>query len=203
MKNKGMLLILSGPSGSGKDTVIAELFKSELNLVQSLSMTTRAPRDEEKNGVDYLFVDTKAFETAIGNGEMLEYMQYGKKYYGTPKAPIDKWLSDDDGKTVILKIDIKGFDNIKRIYPDAVSVFLSPPSMKVLESRLRRRGSESEDDVKTRLDIAISEMKKIPEYDYLVINDKLENAVDEIKTIIKAEQLKVGRRNLSEVIENV
>lgn len=203
MKNKGMLLILSGPSGSGKDTVIAELFKSELNLVQSLSMTTRAPRDEEQNGVDYLFVDTKAFETAIGNGEMLEYMQYGKKYYGTPKAPIDKWLSDDDGKTVILKIDIKGFDNIKRIYPDAVSVFLSPPSMKVLESRLRRRGSESEDDVKTRLDIAISEMKKIPEYDYLVINDKLENAVDEIKTIIKAEQLKVGRRNLSEVIENV
>lgn len=201
MTNKGMLLILSGPSGSGKDTVIAELFKLDLNLVQSLSMTTRAPRNEEKNGVDYLFVDTNCFEKAILDGEMLEYMQYGKKYYGTPKAPIDNWLRE--GKTVILKIDIKGFDNVKRLYPDAVSVFLSPPSMEVLEKRLRRRGSETDEDVEVRMNIAINEMQKIPEYDYLVINDELEKAVDEIKTIITAEKLKVSRRKISEVMENV
>lgn len=198
MTNKGMLLILSGPSGSGKDTVIAELFKLNLNLIQSLSMTTRTPRDGEKNGVDYLFVDTECFEKAILDGEMLEYMQYGRNYYGTPKAPIDNWLKD--GKTVILKIDIKGFDNVKRLYPDSVSVFLSPPSMEVLEKRLRLRGSENEENVKIRMNIALNEMKKIPEYDYLVINDELEKAVDEIKTIITAEKLKVSRRTISEVM---
>ena len=201
MKNKGIVLILSGPSGSGKDTVIAELFKTKLNLIQSISMTTRAPRNEEKHGVDYLFVDRDCFENAIENGEMLEYMQYGSNYYGTPKGPIDNWVSE--GKTVILKIDIKGFDNVKRLYPDAVSIFLSPPNMEILEKRLRNRGSENEADVQTRLNIALNEMKKIPEYDYLVINDRLEDAVDEITAILTAEALRTGRRNISEVIGNV
>ncbi len=199
MHNRGMLIVLSGPSGSGKDTVLAELFKLKIGLVQSISMTTRAPRNDEKNGVDYLFVDEEYFLSAITNGRMLEYAKYGVNYYGTPKAPVDNWL--DEGKTVVLKIDVQGAGNIRKLYPDSVSIFLTPPNLSVLEKRLRDRGSEDEEDVRRRLDIACTELARIGEYDYVVINDDLESAVDEIKTIIRAEALRVSRRKniLSEV----
>ncbi len=203
MPDKGMLIVLSGPSGSGKDTVLAELFKLKIGLVQSVSMTTRSPRNDEKNGVDYLFVDEEYFLSAITNGRMLEYAKYGVNYYGTPKAPVDNWL--DEGKTVVLKIDVQGAGNIRKLYPDSVSIFLTPPNLSVLEKRLRDRGSEDEEDVRRRLDIACNELARIGEYDYVVINDDLQSAVDEIKTIIKAESLKVSRRKniLSEVKNNV
>ena len=203
MPNKGMLIVLSGPSGSGKDTVLAELFKLNIGLVQSVSMTTRAPRNEEKNGVDYLFVDEEYFLSAITNGRMLEYAKYGINYYGTPKAPVDNWL--DEGRTVVLKIDVQGAGNIRSLYPESVSIFLTPPNLTVLEKRLRDRGSEDEEDVRRRLDIACNELARIGEYDYVVVNDDLASAVDEIKTIIKAESLKVSRRKniLSEVKNNV
>ncbi len=199
MPNKGMLVVLSGPSGSGKDTVLAELFKLNFGLVQSVSMTTRQPRDDEKNGVDYLFVDEEYFLSAITNGRMLEYAKYGMNYYGTPKAPVDNWL--DEGHTVVLKIDVQGAVNIRKLYPDSISIFLTPPNMKVLEKRLRDRGSEDEEDVRRRLDIACNELARIGEYDYVVVNDDLMSAVGEIKTIITAEKLKVSRRKniLSEV----
>lgn len=203
MKNNGILLVLSGPSGSGKDTVIAELMKLGYNMVQSVSMTTRAPRDGEVDGVDYIFSDTDSFTWAIENGRMLEYAKYGVNYYGTPKEPVDNFLSE--GKIVILKIDVQGCENIKKIYPDALSVFITPPSMAVLERRLRRRATDSEEDILRRLNIAKDELQKIPLYDYVVINDELEKAVSDIETIINAEQMKVSRRNniLSEVISNV
>lgn len=203
MPKNGMLVVLSGPSGSGKDTVLAELFKLNIGLVQSISMTTRQPRDDEKNGVDYLFVDEPYFLSAITNGRMLEYAKYGVNYYGTPKAPVDNWL--DEGKTVVLKIDVQGAGNIRKLYPDSVSIFLTPPNMTVLEKRLRDRGSEDDEDVRRRLDIACNELARIGEYDYVVINDELMSAVDEIETIIKAEKLKVSRRKniLSEVKNNV
>lgn len=203
MRDNGMLLVLSGPSGSGKDTVIAEMMKLGLDMVQSVSMTTRAPRNEETDGVDYIFVDGECFESAINCDKMLEYAKYGVNYYGTPKEPIDNWLRE--GKIVILKIDVQGCENIKKLYPDALCIFITPPSMTVLEHRLRRRGSESEEDVARRLSIAKQELQKIHLYDYVVINDELQKAVDDIETIIKAEQLKVSRSEiiLREVINNV
>lgn len=204
MKNNGMLVVLSGPAGSGKDTVISELFKSDFNITKSVSMTTRKPRDGETDGIDYMFVSEEDFLDAVENGELLEYARYGVNYYGTPKGPVDKWL--EDGHIVILKIDVEGAGNIRKIYPDTVSIFIMPPSMQILEKRLRDRGSEDEEDVLRRLKIAFNEIERCRnEYDYVVINDDLQDAVDDIKTIINAEKHKVSRCNifLSEVCKNV
>lgn len=204
MKNDGMLVILSGPAGSGKDTVINEIFKTELEITKSVSMTTRAPRDGETDGIDYIFVSENAFLESVEKNELLEYARYGINYYGTPKGPVDDWLGE--GKTVILKIDVEGAGNIRKMYPDAVSIFIMPPSMEILEMRLRNRGSETEEDVLRRLKIAVNEIERCKnEYDYVVINDALEDAVEDIKTIINAETHRVGRCNnfFSEVCKNV
>ena len=182
MKNNGMLVILSGPAGSGKDTVIAELFKSDIDITKSVSMTTRKPRDSEIDGIDYLFVSEEDFLDAVENGELLEYARYGVNYYGTPKGPVDKWL--EDGHIVILKIDVQGAGNIKKMYPDAVSIFIMPPSMEILETRLRNRGSEEEDDVLRRgehvhelvvlvdhADVVVEGVLRRADDDFLIVNE--------------------------------
>lgn len=199
MHNRGMLMVLSGPSGSGKDTVLAELYKQMPDVVQSVSMTTRNPRDGEINGVDYYFVTEDTFVSAIDDNKMLEYARYGSNYYGTPKEAVDRMLNE--GKVVVLKIEVQGAGNIRKMYPDSITIFITPPNMSVLENRLRKRGSESEEDVKHRLDIAYTELSRINEYDYIVVNDDLEDAVNDVKTIIAAEKLKISRRNniISEV----
>ena len=203
MNNEGMLVVLSGPSGSGKDTVLSEVYKSSTDLIQSISMTTRQPRDGETDGVDYYFVSEEYFLDAIKNGRMLEYAKYGTNYYGTPKDPVDNWLAD--GKTVILKIEVQGADSIKKLYKDCVSIFITPPSLAILEKRLRLRGTEQEEDIVRRLNTAFDELQRIKDYDYVVINDALVNAVEDVNSIILAEHLKVSRRKniISEVTKHV
>lgn len=184
MNNKGTLILFSGPSGVGKDTVLEVVLDKNKELQKSISLTTREKRDNEIDGKDYYFISSSDFEDMINNNEVLEFAKYGKNFYGTPKAPIDKWLSE--GKTIILKIEVQGAQKIKELYSDAVGIFIMPPSIEELEKRLRFRGTESEDDIQRRLDIAKTEMEKSADYDYLVVNDEIDTASDNVLEIIKA-----------------
>lgn len=201
--NEGMLVLFSGPSGVGKDTVLDIILDKDERLQRSVSITTREKRCGEVDGKDYYFVTKDEFHTMIQNGQVLEYAQYGENIYGTPKAPVDKWLKE--GKTVILKIEVKGAQKIREIYPDAVSIFLMPPSMKVLEERIRIRGTEDEADIERRLEIAKNEVMRSADYDFVVVNDNLETASNNVLGIIKALNFTYKRMNkkISEVIENV
>lgn len=201
--NEGMLVLFSGPSGVGKDTVLDIILDKDERLQRSVSLTTREKRSGEVDGKDYYFVTKDEFHTMIQNGQVLEYAQYGENIYGTPKAPVDKWLKE--GKTVILKIEVKGAQKIREIYPDAVSIFLMPPSMKVLEERIRIRGTEDESDIERRLEIAKNEVMRSADYDFVVVNDNLEAASNNVLGIIKALNFTYKRMNkkISEVIENV
>lgn len=180
--NNGKLVLFSGPSGVGKDTVLEIVLAKDKSLQKSISCTTRSIRDNEVNGVDYYFISIPEFQKMIDNNEVLEYAYFGSNIYGTPKAPIDKWLSE--GKTVILKIEVQGAANIKRLYPDSISIFILPPSMEELENRLRSRGTEDETDVKKRLEIAHNEIDMSKEYDYLVVNDNIEKTSEDVLNIL-------------------
>lgn len=201
--DNGILIILSGPSGSGKDTVLNELVKERDDVKVSISMTTRQKRDGEIDGTHYYFVDREYFEKKIADNKMLEFAEYADNYYGTPKEPVDEMLSN--GKAVILKIEVQGAEKIRKLYPNVISIFLMPPSMRVLENRLRGRNSEDEETVNHRLVIAREEMRRASEYDYIVVNDTVEQAVEGINTVINSERLKTVRNKklLSEVINNV
>ncbi len=203
MNEKGVLIILSGPSGSGKDTVLDCLTAKNDSFSVSISMTTRAIRENEIDGVNYYFTDRAFFEKQIKDNQMLEYAEYAGNYYGTPKAAVDRMLNE--GKNVVLKIEVQGAAKIRRLYPDVISIFFMPPSMKILESRLRGRGTDDEETINHRLFIACEEIKRSNEYDYIVVNDEIENAVEKIETIIAAEKMKTVRNKniISEVIKNV
>lgn len=182
--NNGILVLFSGPSGVGKDTVLDLILDKDSDLQKSISLTTREKRENEIDGRDYYFTSLPKFEQMISDGEVLEFAKYGTNLYGTPKKPVDKWLSE--GKTVILKIEVQGAENIKKMYPDAVAIFLMPPSMEELEKRLTLRGTDSQDDIKRRLDIAHNEIEKSKNYDYIVINDNIDCASDKVLSIIKS-----------------
>ena len=202
MNNKGVLVVVSAPSGCGKDTIISEVLKQTDDAFLSVSMTTRAMRTGEVEGVNYYFVTQTEFEEKIDQGEMLEYARYGSNYYGTPAGPVREML--EEGKTVILIIEVQGAVNVKRLFPDACNIFIIPPSFDVLEKRLRGRGTDDDKSIIKRLEIAKDELKRAPEFDYIVENDVLEEAVEDIITIIKAEKLKTNKmkNKLSEVINN-
>ena len=201
--NKGILVVVSAPSGCGKDTVVSEVLKRMPDkCFLSVSMTTRAMRKGETDGVDYFFVTKDEFRRHIDEGDMLEYAVYGDNMYGTPIGPVRDML--DNGKTVFLIIEVEGGGNVKKAFPDATKIFIIPPSMSELERRLRGRDTDCEEAILKRLEIAKSELLRAEEYDFIVEYDKLENAVEDVIMIVNSQLLKTDKmkNKIKEVIEN-
>lgn len=184
--SKGTLFIISGPSGSGKDTVLAEVFKRCPELDFSISVITRPMRNGETADGKYRFVSTEAFEQMIKNGELLEHNIFVGNYYGTPKKYVEDHLST--GRDVIVEVDVNGAAQIREKMPDAVSIFICPPSLEILKERLEKRGTDGTLTVEKRLSAALGEIKRAVEYDYIVINDLLDNAVENTVSIIRSEK---------------
>lgn len=192
-KIKGQLIVLSGPSGVGKSTVIAELMGQRDNIYFSVSYTTRKPRVGEQDGVNYNFVDRAEFERMIADNELLEYAEYVNNYYGTSLKAIRDQL--DAGHDVLLDIEVQGAAKVRERCPDALFIFIIPPSFEELSRRLHRRNTDSEEVIAGRLAKARQEFREIPKYDYLVINDKVANAVHEIEAILTAAECRVNSRS--------
>lgn len=189
---RGVLIVLSGPSGVGKGTVRKALFEeTDIDFQYSISMTTRNPREGEMNGEDYFFVTREEFEKNIAEGNMLEYAEYVGNYYGTPKTFIDDTLAS--GRDVFLEIEVQGALQVKEKMPEGAYIFLTPPDLDALKERLVGRGTEDMDVIDKRVTTAASEIRMMANYDYAVVNDEVENAVQRIKDIVKVERLRVNR----------
>ena len=191
-KKKGQLIVLSGPSGVGKSTVIAEIMSQRDNIYFSVSYTTRAPRVGEQNGINYNFVSREEFEGMIQRGELLEHAEYVNHYYGTSLKLIQEKL--EAGIDVLLDIEVQGAAKVRQRCPDAIFIFIIPPSFEELSRRLHRRNTDSEEVIQGRLEKAKVEFQQVQNYDYLVINDKVANAVAEIEAILVAAECQVKNR---------
>ena len=192
LNNRGLLIVLSGPSGVGEGTVRKALFNLEgHNLVYSVSMTTRKPRCGEVEGSDYFFVSREEFEERIQNGKMLEYAEFVNNYYGTPVDEVEKQLNS--GNEVVLEIEVQGALQVREKMTDAVFIFIAPPSMDALYKRLKKRGTEPEEVIQERIEKAKRELGLAYKYDYIVVNDDVNNAADRIMAIIRAEHAKTER----------
>ncbi|MGN0142545.1 MAG: guanylate kinase [Roseburia sp.] len=191
-KNKGILTVVSGFSGAGKGTIMKELLKQHPDeYALSISATTRSPRPGEQDGVEYFFHTREAFEQMIAEDALIEYAPYVGNYYGTPKAYVEEQLAA--GKNVILEIEIQGALKVKAKFPDTLLLFVTPPSAEELKRRLVGRGTETMEVIESRLARAIEEVEGIESYDYLVVNDVLEEAVEEVHQMIRNERYRVSR----------
>lgn len=196
--SKGLLIVVSAPSGCGKGTLLAEVLKND-NFYYSVSATTRAPREGEVNGVNYHFTSKEDFEKLIASGGVLEYAQYCGNYYGTPRKAVEDKLAE--GKDVILEIEVQGAMKIKQSCPEAVFVFILPPSVETLKERLEKRGTETADVIAKRVAEARGEIEKAYNYDYVIVNDDLDTAVSQFIEAVEAEKLTVKRS--TELIDRV
>lgn len=189
---RGIVFILSAPSGAGKTTIYRAALKAIADLDFSISLTTRARRESEADGIDYSFVSEEEFKRRQSSGELAEWARVFESSYGTPRAPLDTAIAS--GRDILLDIDIQGARQIRGSYrPDAVTIFVLPPSFEELEERLRGRATEEESKIQHRLRTARDEARAYPEYDYLIINDEISKSVERLETIVNAERLKVGR----------
>ncbi len=190
-KKSGQLIVISGPSGAGKDSVVSRLLETNKNIWLSISATSRSPRGKEEDGVDYYFLDKKDFEKKIKEDYFLEYAKYTDNYYGTPKAHIIDKLNK--GIDVILVIEIQGAKQIKELLPETVLIFIMPPTKKDLLKRLVGRQTESKDKIISRFERAYQEINEVSKYNYVVVNDKVKKATDKVAAILKAEKCRVDR----------
>ena len=197
--NKGLLIVVSAPAGCGKDTILEQVLANNDNIFYSVSATTRTIRPGEVDGASYYFKSRDEFETMIKNSELLEYTEYCGNYYGTPRKAVMDML--DAGKDVVLKIEVEGAANIKRIFPDCVMIFILPPSISELDRRLHKRGTESEEVIQKRIAAAKNELTYAVNYDYTIVNGALEKAIEDFETVVRAEKFRVSRN--ADLIEEI
>ena len=202
-QRNGLLLVVSGPSGVGKGTLVKALMDRNSRIKMSVSATTREPRPGEIEGVHYFFKTEEAFKDMVDRDEFLEYIHvFGSKYYGTPRSFVEQQLSE--GYDVILEIDVQGAMKVKQSFPDAVLMFITAPSMSEIKSRLIGRGTETMEQVEKRFATAFEEVKMIPEYDYVIVNDVVDVAVHHMEAIMEAERCRTVRSNyVTEAIEEI
>lgn len=191
MSQQGVLIILSGPSGTGKGTICKELLRSYPNLHYSVSATTRAPREGEINGINYWFIAKDEFQTMVENDDLLEWAEVYGNYYGTPKRYVQQQL--DSGKDVVLEIDIQGAMQIKQKFPQGVFIYVVPPSLEELADRIYKRGTDAPEVIKKRLSSAAVELASAYNYHYVVVNDSVQAAVSKIEAILIAEHCRIER----------
>lgn len=190
--SKGTVLIVSGPSGSGKDTILCKVFDAIPEIKFSISSITRAMRAGETEGEKYNFISVDKFLNMLQNDEFLEFNKYLDNYYGTPRRPVEEVMNN--GGEIIIEVDVNGAAQIREKLPEAISVFVMPPSFEILKQRLSGRGTESEELVLKRLNEALNEISRACEYDYIVVNDNLEEAVDNFVSIINSERNRTNKK---------